>query len=51
VAREEQRAVAVWQEFQTSAGDKTQEAYAWLARLEAKGISKDHAVKPEKWRR
>ncbi len=51
VAREEQRAVMAWKELQAVDGDKAQEAYAWLARLEAKGISKAHAVKPEKWRR
>lgn len=51
VAREEQRAVMAWKELQGVDGDKAQEAYAWLARLEAKGISKASAIKPDKWKR
>ena len=51
VEREEQRAVTAWNDFQAGGGDKTQEAYAWLARLEAKGISKTSTIKPDKWRR
>ena len=51
VEREEQRAVTAWNEFQAGGGDKTKEAYAWLARLEAKGISKASAIKPDKWKR
>jgi predicted transcriptional regulator len=49
--REEQRAVTSWTEHQEAAAAqadaaKTEEAYAWLAQLEAKGVS----VKPPKWR-
>lgn len=51
VTREEQRAMTAWREIQAGDGDRAQEAYAWLARLEAKGISKAQTIKPEKWRR
>ena len=51
VEREEQRALTAWTEYQASGADKTQEAYAWLARLEAKGVSRTPAIKPVKWRR
>ncbi len=53
VAREEQRALSAWDDFQASgaaaqpdAAAKTEEAYAWLAQLEAKGVT----TKPSKWR-
>lgn len=51
VEREEQKALTAWTEFQSGGPDRTQEAYAWLARLEAKGVSRTPAVKPVKWRR
>ena len=48
VAREEKRVLSAWSDFQAEGGgDKTQEAYAWLARLEAKGVT----TKPPKWSR
>ncbi len=53
VAREEERALTAWTDFQalqaaaqTESSAKTEEAYAWLAQLEAKGVS----TKPSKWR-
>ena len=51
VEREEQKAITAWTEYQVSGPDKTQEAYAWLARLEAKGVARPPAIKPVKWRR
>ncbi len=51
VEREEQRALTAWNEFQASGEQaKTEEAYEWLARLEAKGIGKGPPAKPLKWR-
>jgi len=50
VQREEQRALSGWNDIPAEAAAKTEEAYAWLARLEAKGVSRTPA-KPEKWRR
>lgn len=47
VQREEQRALSGWNDIPVmAAAAKTEEAYAWLARLEAKGV----ASKLPKWR-
>ncbi len=47
VQREEQRAMSGWNDIPAAeAAAKTEEAYAWLARLEAKGVAK----KLPKWR-
>ena len=49
--REEQRALDAWNDFENRSQARTEEAYAWLAKLEAKGsqVKPSRPPKPGKW--